>query len=117
MFILNRKKHLGGGTVLDLGVYTTQFCQFIFQEEPKSIKATGKLNDEGIDLEMTAELRYSGNKVAKMRTSALTTYENVGKIVGTKGTMQVSKRQLIFFSSTKTAVYLKCDLFVSNRTC
>lgn len=80
-----------------MGVYTTQFCQFIFQEEPKLIKATGKLNDDGVDLEMTAELHYSGNKVARMRTSALTTFENVGKIVGTKGTMMVSKIQLTVF--------------------
>lgn len=82
---------MGGGTVLDLGVYTTQFCQWIFREEPKSIKATGKLNEDGVDLEMSAELYYDNDKVAKMRTSATANYENVAKIIGTKGMMKVDK--------------------------
>lgn len=83
------KRELGGGTILDVGVYTIQFCQWIFQEEPKSIEATGQLNDDGIDLEMIAELRYDGGKWAKMKTTALYTPSNTAKIFGTKGSMTV----------------------------
>lgn len=83
-------KALGGGTVLDLGVYTTQFCQFVFEQEPISIKASGKLNDDGVDVEMTAELKYGNDRVARMRTSFLELLSNEAKIVGTKGTMTVS---------------------------
>lgn len=79
-----------------IGVYTTQFVQWIFREEPKSIKATGKLNENGVDLEMAAELRYDNNRVARMRTSAIETWENVAKIVGTKGTMKVMMKIVIF---------------------
>lgn len=86
---LNRKKALGGGTILDLGVYTIQFCQWIFQKEPISIKATGVLNDDGVDMDVVAELHYGNNKVAKMRTSFLENLSNTAKIVGTKGTMTV----------------------------
>lgn len=74
---------------MDVGVYTILFCQWVFQQEPKSIKATGILNDDGIDLEMTAELTYSDNKVAKMKTSAIYTPSNTAKIIGTKGTIVV----------------------------
>lgn len=88
--ISNRKKDLGGGTILDVGVYTILFCHWVFQKEPKSIKATGILNDEGIDLEMKAELNYGDNKVAKMKTSAIYTPSNTAKIIGTKGTMTVN---------------------------
>lgn len=80
---------LGGGTVLDMGVYTIQACQWVFQQEPKSIKATGILNDEGVDLEMSAELHYGDNKVAKIKTSALNQLSNAAKIVGTKGQITV----------------------------
>lgn len=84
------KKELGGGTILDVGVYTIQFCQWIFQEEPKSIKATGQLNQDGIDLEMIADLQYDGEKWAKMKTTALYTPSNTAKIYGTKGSMTVA---------------------------
>lgn len=80
---------MGGGTVLDLGVYTIQFCQWIFQKEPVSIKATGTVNDDGVDMDVVAELHYGNNKVAKMRTSFLENLSNTAKIVGTKGTMTV----------------------------
>lgn len=84
------KKALGGGTILDLGVYTIQFCQFIFNDAPIAIKASGKLNDDGVDVEVCAEFKYSGNRVAKMKTSFLELIENDTEIIGTKGTMIVS---------------------------
>lgn len=89
LYLLNSKKEFGGGTVLDVGCYTIQFCQWVFREEPKSIKATGQLNDDGIDLEMNAELRYEGGKWAKMKTTALYTPSNTAKIYGTKASMTV----------------------------
>lgn len=84
------KKDLGGGTVLDLGVYVIQCCQWMFQQAPKSITATGKVNDEGVDLEMSAEIIYGDNKVGKVKTSALNTLNNKAVIVGTKGQITVN---------------------------
>lgn len=83
---------MGGGTLLDLGVYTIQICQWAFEQEPKSIKATGKLNSEGVDSEMQAELSYGDNKVGRIITSGLRTQNNTAKIVGTKGTIEVNER-------------------------
>lgn len=79
------KKHLGGGITLD----TVHFCQMVFKQEPKSIKATGILNDDGVDVEVNAQLVYPGNKTAKIRLSAINTFENATKIHGTKGTLTV----------------------------
>lgn len=80
---------MGGGTIIDMGVYTIQLCQWVFREEPILIQATGVLNDDGVDLEMSAELTYSGNKVGKITTSALTTTSCTAKIVGTSGEITV----------------------------
>lgn len=80
---------------MDLGVYTIQFCQFIFEQEPVSIQATGVLSDDGIDIEVTAQLRYSNNGVAKMKTSFLEKLSDGAIVKGSKGTMTV--RMLIFF--------------------
>lgn len=88
-FFINRKKDLGGGTVLDLGVYVIQACQWVFQQVPKSITAKGTLNDQGVDLEMSAEINYGDNKIGKIKTSALKTLNNTTKIVGTKGQITV----------------------------
>lgn len=90
----NRKKHLGGGITLDVGVYTIQFCQMVFQQEPKSIKVTGEVNDEGVDVEVNAEVSYGDNKVAKMRTSSINTFKNGAKITGTKGTLMVRAKTI-----------------------
>lgn len=80
---------MGGGTVLDLGVYVIQVCQWVFQQPPKSITAKGVLNNEGVDLEMSAEINYGDNKVGKIKTSAVKTLNNTVKIVGTKGQITV----------------------------
>lgn len=96
---LNRKKDLGGGTILDLAVYTIQICQWAFQQAPKSIKATGKLNNDGVDIEMTAEITYGNDKVGKIKTSAIETLSNTTKIAGTKGQITVNFTLLHFFVS------------------
>ena len=41
------EKSLGGGSVLDLGVYTINFANFIFKEAPIQIQASGHLFDSG----------------------------------------------------------------------
>lgn len=86
---------MGGGTILDLGIYTIQLCQWVFQQEPQSIKATGKLNEDGVDVEMTAEINYGGNKVAKIKTSALDNLSNVAKIIGKTGEITVNSKQFL----------------------
>lgn len=82
---------------MDLGVYAIQFCQFVFEQEPLSIQARGMLNDDGVDIEVTAELKYSNNRVGKMKTSFLERLSNGAKIVGTKGTMTVCFHDFLFF--------------------
>lgn len=82
---------MGGGTTTDMGVYPIQLAQLAFQQEPKSIKATGTLNDEGVDIEMFAELHYGNDKVAHVRSSFVTTLGHEAEIVGTKGTIKVTK--------------------------
>lgn len=77
---------------MDLGVYVIQLAQWVFQQPPKSITATGKLNEDGVDVEVEAELNYGGaqNGVAKIKTSALEGLKNTAIIIGTKGQITVS---------------------------
>lgn len=82
-----RMKELGGGTVLDLGVYTIQACLWAFRDEPTKIVAKGKLNEEGVDMEVEAELHFPNGGIAKMKTSALKKLDNEATITGTKGSI------------------------------
>lgn len=81
-------KELGGGTILDLGVYTIQAALWAFREAPLEVTATGKLNTEGVDTEVEAVLKFT-NGVTHLKTSALEELDNTFTIKGTKGTIKV----------------------------
>ncbi len=40
---------LGGGSLLDVGVYPLQFVTMLFRERPESIHTTGWLMETGVD--------------------------------------------------------------------
>ena len=85
------QKDLGGGTILDLGVYTIQLSQFVFESEPISIKAQGTLNDDGVDVETEVEMKYPNGGVARFKTSGLREYNNTAIVHGSKASITVSK--------------------------
>ncbi|XP_012263314.1 trans-1,2-dihydrobenzene-1,2-diol dehydrogenase-like [Athalia rosae] len=85
-----RKNELGGGTILDLGVYTIQFASFIYNgDKPTSIKSSGHLNENGIDTSMSATLTYDGGRTATILTHAVVSLPNEAFVIGTKGTLRV----------------------------
>lgn len=89
-YLLNSTKNLGGGTILDLGVYVIQVSLFAFGADPISIKATGKLNEDGVDVATNIELKFANGGIANLRTSSLEEYDNKATIKGTKGSITVS---------------------------
>lgn len=83
-------KKLGGGTILDLGIYCLQFACLVYNDElPESIKAAGFLNEDGVDVSMSATLTYKGNRTATIMTHGLVKLPNEAYICGTKGTIKV----------------------------
>lgn len=82
-----RMRHLGGGTVLDLGVYNIQLALWVFQEFPDEIVAEGKLNEENVDIETSVKLRFPGGGVATMKTNGVKQLANTAVITGSKGTI------------------------------
>ncbi|XP_011176093.2 trans-1,2-dihydrobenzene-1,2-diol dehydrogenase [Solenopsis invicta] len=83
-------KELGGGTILDLGIYCLQFACLIYNNEmPESIKASGFLNKNGVDMSMSATLTYKGSRTATIMTSALVNLPNEAFICGTKGIVKL----------------------------
>lgn len=88
---------MGGGVTIDMGIYATHLLQWVFQEEPSSIKATGVVNEDGVDVEMYAELNYGENRKGRVRTSVINTWPEEATIVGTKGSIKVISKCFDFF--------------------
>lgn len=61
---------LGGGSVLDVGVYTISFATMIFRgERPEKIYAQGTLLPTGVDDLAVITLTYSNNRIAQLSCS------------------------------------------------
>ncbi|XP_026497860.2 trans-1,2-dihydrobenzene-1,2-diol dehydrogenase-like [Vanessa tameamea] len=84
-----RKKDLGGSAVLDIGIYTLQFAQFVFREEPVKVTAFGEINNDGVDVVDTIILEYSGNRRAVLNVNAKIRLWNKATVYGTKGRVTV----------------------------
>jgi len=81
---------LGGGAILDIGVYAVQFVTHIFKdEEPLSVVTAGHLNDTGADVVSNTSMLFSDNKMANIVLSAERDLDNCAYVVGTSGTIKI----------------------------
>ncbi|XP_070832868.1 trans-1,2-dihydrobenzene-1,2-diol dehydrogenase-like [Chaetodon trifascialis] len=84
------EKKLGGGALLDLGIYCLQFVLMVFNgEKPESIQATGHCIDTGVDGTAVLVLKFSGNRLAICTCSITMMLTCDAVITGTKGTIKV----------------------------
>lgn len=79
----------GGGSTLDLAVYPIQISLWVFRQEPNKVMTFGKLNEDGLDMELQGELRFDSG-VTKFKVSCLNGLSNTAVIKGTKGQITVS---------------------------
>ena len=79
---------LGGGALLDLGVYPVSLASSIFGT-PSRVTARGTLTDQGVD-ELTAMIfEYHTGAQASLHTGFLTPGPNVATVVGTEGRIEL----------------------------
>ncbi|KAJ8406566.1 hypothetical protein AAFF_G00301400 [Aldrovandia affinis] len=84
------EKELGGGALLDIGVYCLQFVLMVFRgEKPESVHATGVRLETGVDESMVVVLKFSRNRMALCGFSIAVAMPNDATICGTKGTIRV----------------------------
>ncbi|XP_077947453.1 trans-1,2-dihydrobenzene-1,2-diol dehydrogenase isoform X2 [Gasterosteus aculeatus] len=83
------ERKLGGGALLDLGIYCLQFVLMVFNgERPESIQATGHCIDTGVDGTAVLVLKFSGNRLAICTCSITMMLTCDAVITGTKGTIK-----------------------------
>ena len=77
-----------GDPFFDMGIYPVSFCQ-TFLGNPTSITAQGVLNADGIEQEVSVQLRYASGARAYILLSARAGIPGIGQIAGTKGKLDV----------------------------
>ena len=82
---------LGGGALLDLGVYTATFC-WEFLGRPDAVQAVGALAPTGSDLTVATQWSYADGRVAQQYCSAGSDSPLAGMICGTEGWIDVGPR-------------------------
>jgi predicted dehydrogenase len=79
---------LGGGSLLDLGIYPVFLSQLLLGK-PTAIKAVGTLTDKGIDQSCAILLDYSNGSHAILESSLVSQSDIPAEIAGEKGILRI----------------------------
>lgn len=89
------EKDLGGGPLMDIGIYCLNAVRHLFEAEPIEAFATVTRGDDRrfaeVEEALVCHLRFSGDRVASFICSFGSQYENVFQVLGTKGAVQLDK--------------------------
>lgn len=79
------RPELGGGALLDLGVYTLNFATTVLGDDMTKIESTVVKHDTGVDKNLFVNLTYENGVVAGLFNTIQTITDRKGVIYGTKG--------------------------------
>ncbi|MGV8981271.1 Gfo/Idh/MocA family protein [Clostridium sp.] len=76
---------LGGGALLDIGIYPVSLCHYLFHEVPSNIKSIAYIGETGVDVQTTVNFGFASGCVAAFCCSLNAVTPGLGHIMGTKG--------------------------------
>lgn len=103
--LLNKK--LGGGSLLDAGIYPVSFASMVFGKQPEQIASSAYIGETGVDERFSAMFQYDGGRTAMLNGGVRLRMRNEAYIYGTHGYIHLPE----FLSSR--AAYLYRDDAVS----
>ena len=83
------KSELGGGALLDLGVYPINFALMVFGDDYQDVSAQAVLSDQGIDLQNSITMRWRDGRMAVLHSNMQALTDRRGIIYGDKGYLVV----------------------------
>lgn len=81
---------LGGGALLDLGIYPVSFIWDILGA-PTSIKATARLIETGADAEVATMMTHEGGAISTSLSSSRAVGPNTAAIIGTEARIEIDR--------------------------
>ncbi|GAB2704238.1 putative dehydrogenase [Microbacterium marinum] len=92
---------LGGGALLDLGIYPVSFAWDILGA-PVEVRAVGRLGETGADTEAAISLTHASGAVSSLVTSSRAAGPNTAEIVGTEGRISIDR---VWYTPTSFRVH------------
>ena len=93
---------LGGGALLDVGIYPVSFAAMIFGTKPEKILSTAHIGETGVDEQFSIIMSYPSGKTATLNGSIRVGLTNEAYIHGTEGYIRIPS-----FLSAKSATLYK----------
>jgi predicted dehydrogenase len=80
---------LGGGALLDVGIYPVSMASLVFGRQPETIQSSAHLGQTGSDEQAAMIFTYPGGKIASLTCAVATDTNQVALIAGTKGRITI----------------------------
>ena len=101
---------LGGGALLDLGIYPVSFAWDIFGA-PSSVTAISSPTPTGVDRQTAILLGYSDGQQAVLHTALDTRGPNKAVVIGTEGRIEIDP---VWYNPTSFTVYDSSDTVIER---
>lgn len=82
-------RQLGGGALMDVGCYCTDFARLIAGAEPLAVRASAHMHETGVDDLTAAVLEFPGGILATMTCGMLVHAGNAAHICGSEGYIDI----------------------------
>ncbi|WP_079504918.1 Gfo/Idh/MocA family protein [Mesobacillus jeotgali] len=107
---------LGGGALLDVGIYPVTFASMIFGTNPEKIMSSAHIGETGVDEQFSIIMSYPSGKTATLNGAFRVDLTNEACIYGSKGSIRIPS-----FHSAKSATLYKngeeAETFKDDRQC
>lgn len=77
--------HLGGGSLLDVGVYCISLARMLTDETSEEIHCTAQLSSTGVDESASWSIAFPSGIIAASESSVVNILKNQARIIGTNG--------------------------------
>jgi len=94
---------LGGGSLLDVGVYVISFASMIFKKAPTEVVGLSHIGEWGSDEQGAAILKYNNGEIADLSFALKTAAVNEAYIFGTDGYIKLND---LFTVPTKASLFI-----------
>ena len=91
---------LGGGALLDLGIYPVSFIWDVLGE-PVTVQASARLVETGADAEVATIMTHTGGAISTSFSSSRTAGPNTATVLGTKARIEIDR---VWYSPTSFRV-------------